>query len=117
MARQFGPLRHPLQLTADGLVLDPGVVHEQEILAEDHRQKVIAFKRQGKPRGRIPGVLDDAQVAAARFDDDIAAAQMDAVLMRSFGSKAATMALRFSDAVLSSPQANAYQYSRCGSSG
>lgn len=63
LARQFGPLRHPLQLTADGLVLDPGVVHEQEILAEDHRQKVIAFKRQGKPRGRIPRAFDDAQVA------------------------------------------------------
>src|ERR1700733_341299 len=70
------------QLPRDRRVLDPGIVHQQKRLAENYAQDAIALKRQGETGSRIPGTLHDTQVAAARLHQNVAASDMDSVLMQ-----------------------------------
>src|SRR5579862_2904359 len=69
-------------LAQNCLVLDCLVVGQQKCLAEDYAQHRVSLEGQGNSRGAVAGTSNDAEVAAARFHDDVAAAQMNAIFVR-----------------------------------
>jgi hypothetical protein len=74
--------RYLRQLLRDRRILDLSIVHQQKRLTENYAQDAIALKRQGKIRSRIPGTQHDTQVATARLHQNVAASDVDVVLMQ-----------------------------------
>src|SRR5687767_3957049 len=66
-------------LADDAWVFDVAVVREQERLAQDDRERVIAVEREEHVLAQRPPVRNNAEVLVVRLHLDVRAAQVDPV--------------------------------------
>ena len=68
-------------LSQNRFVLDRFVVGQQKCFAQDKRKHGVALEGQRHTRDRVSWSMDNADVAAARLHDDVAAAYVNAIFV------------------------------------